>query len=180
ERIGQFVDDGLGSSLGDIHAVKRADHQIDAVVLERGEISVQRRGGAVGHRQHPHLLCRLKALVGDRYGHVNVDVATGQSDGALGIALERHLDGLDAGRILETGGKNLRRCTGNHSEPQLSRLFTRVLDEILSVFQGAPYWTATAAGSVLTMATSSKLDKGIGVGTVYCAVPAEVEKKPSV
>src|SRR6185437_15259929 len=49
-----------------------------------------------------------------------------------------------------------------------------------SDFHGAPYCTATAAGSVLTIATSSKLVKEIGVGTVYCDVTAEVEKNPRV
>src|SRR4029078_4580817 len=50
----------------------------------------------------------------------------------------------------------------------------------LSVFHGAVYCTATAAGAVLTMATSSKFASEIGVGTVYCEVTAEVEKKPRV
>src|SRR3954468_21467156 len=49
-----------------------------------------------------------------------------------------------------------------------------------NVFHCAEYWTAIAAGSVLTIATSSKFDNEIGVGTVYWEVTAEVEKKPRV
>src|ERR1051325_8760601 len=49
-----------------------------------------------------------------------------------------------------------------------------------SVFHGELYCTATAAGSVLTIATKSKFDNEIGVGTVYFDVTADVEKKPTV
>src|SRR5438094_8355749 len=65
---------------------------------------------------------------------MHIDVASGERDRAVRVALERHLDEIDTGCFGEGAGKDLRRGTGDHADFQPLRTLARLPDELAQRF----------------------------------------------